>query len=83
MGSVGDYTHIFEYEGYRGFDEFMRKYRADEVSFELVGTVPWTVVLRYIDSKVPRGQGGGKAQMWKMRTSKTRVGLSGVAVKRV
>lgn len=32
VGSVGDYTHIFEYEGYRGFDEFMRKYREDEVS---------------------------------------------------
>jgi hypothetical protein len=32
VGSVGDFTHIFEYEGYRGFDEFMRKFREDKVS---------------------------------------------------
>jgi hypothetical protein len=32
VGSVGEFTHIFEYEGYRGFDEFMRKFKGDEVS---------------------------------------------------
>lgn len=32
VGSVGEYTHIFEYEGYKGFDSFGRKFRADKVS---------------------------------------------------
>lgn len=35
IGSVGDFTHIFEYEGYKGYDEFMRSMKDDKVSVRL------------------------------------------------
>jgi hypothetical protein len=31
IGSVGDFTHILEYEGYKGYDTTMRDLRADKV----------------------------------------------------
>lgn len=32
IGSVGEFTHILEYEGYKGFDETCRALRNDKVS---------------------------------------------------
>ena len=31
VGRVGEFTHILEYEGYRGFDETLRASRRDKV----------------------------------------------------
>lgn len=31
IGSVGDFTHILEYEGYKGFDAAMTAFRGDKV----------------------------------------------------
>jgi hypothetical protein len=32
VGGVGEFCHILEYEGYKGFDETTRAIRKDEVS---------------------------------------------------
>lgn len=32
VGSVGEFTHVLEYEGYKGFDETSRALRTDKVS---------------------------------------------------
>jgi hypothetical protein len=31
VGSVGEFTHVLEYEGYKGFDETSRALRKDSV----------------------------------------------------
>jgi hypothetical protein len=31
VGSVGEFTHVLEYEGYKGFDETSRALRTDQV----------------------------------------------------
>lgn len=36
VGSVGEFTHVLEYEGYKGFDETSRALRADKVSYRLL-----------------------------------------------
>jgi hypothetical protein len=33
VGSVGEFTHVLEYEGFKGFDETSRALRKDSVSF--------------------------------------------------
>lgn len=35
VGSVGEFTHVLEYEGYKGFDETSRALRTDQVSLGL------------------------------------------------
>jgi hypothetical protein len=35
VGNVGEYTHILEYEGYKGFDATARALRKDKVSSSL------------------------------------------------
>ena len=35
VGSVGEFTHILEYEGYKGFDSTARALRTDQVSSQL------------------------------------------------
>jgi hypothetical protein len=37
IGSVGDFTHILEYEGYKGFDAAMTAFRGDKVGTSSVG----------------------------------------------
>ena len=32
VGSVGEFTHVLEYEGFKGFDETSRALRKDKVS---------------------------------------------------
>ena len=32
VGSVGEFTHVLEYEGYKGYDETSRALRSDQVS---------------------------------------------------
>lgn len=36
VGSVGEFTHVLEYEGYKGFDETSRALRNDKVCFSHV-----------------------------------------------
>lgn len=39
IGSVGDFTHILEYEGYKGLDATGRALRSDSVSLHPLDTV--------------------------------------------
>jgi hypothetical protein len=39
IGSVGDFTHILEYEGYKGFDAAMTAFRGDKVG--TISVVRW------------------------------------------
>jgi hypothetical protein len=32
VGSVGEFTHILEYQGHRGYDQTLRALRGDKVS---------------------------------------------------
>lgn len=44
VGSVGEFTHVLEYEGHRGFDETSRALRNDQVSLSRLPQPP-----RYIE----------------------------------
>jgi len=35
VGTVGEFTHILEYEGYKGYDATLRALRADKVGLVL------------------------------------------------
>jgi hypothetical protein len=35
VGGVGEFVHIFEYEGYKGYDQYQETFRGDEVSLSL------------------------------------------------
>jgi hypothetical protein len=37
VGSVGDFTHILEYEGFKGFDQTSRSLRKDPVRVLIAG----------------------------------------------
>lgn len=39
VGSVGEFTHVLEYEGFKGYDETSRALRTDKVSCSPTDTV--------------------------------------------
>ncbi|GFZ44862.1 hypothetical protein JCM24511_02588 [Saitozyma sp. JCM 24511] len=50
IGSVGDFTHILEYEGYKGFDAAMTAFRGDKNSSAVLLTAPVVALRRELQS---------------------------------